>query len=147
MATHLTMDILECEVRLAIGSIAIVQQCWKSQLCLTFFDPMDCSTQGLSVPHFSWSLPKSIPIASVMPSSQSHPLIPFSPSVLNLSQHQGYFQWISCSYQMTNSGISASASVLPMSTPGLFPLKLTSLSSLMPKGFSGAFSSTTVWRH
>ena len=31
----------------------------------------------------------------------SHPLTPSSPSALNLSQHQGFFQWISCSHQMT----------------------------------------------
>ena len=48
---------------------------------------------------------------------------------------------------MTNSGISASASVLPMSTPGLFPLKLTSLISLQSKGLSRAFSNTTVQKH
>ena len=30
-----------------------------------------------------------------------HPLTPSSPSALNLSQHQGFFQWISCSRQMT----------------------------------------------
>ena len=31
----------------------------------------------------------------------SHPLTPFSPSALNLSQDQGLSQWVSCSYQMT----------------------------------------------
>ena len=31
----------------------------------------------------------------------SHPLTPPSPSALNLSQHQGLFQWVSCSRQMT----------------------------------------------
>ena len=31
----------------------------------------------------------------------SHPLMPFSPSALNLSQPQGLFQWVSCSHQMT----------------------------------------------
>ena len=30
----------------------------------------------------------------------SHPLTPSSPA-LNLSQHQGLFQWVSCSHQMT----------------------------------------------
>ena len=31
----------------------------------------------------------------------AYPLMPSSPSALNLSQHQGLFQWIDCSHQMT----------------------------------------------
>ena len=46
-----------------------------------------------------------------------------------------------------NTGASASASVLPMCIQGSFPLKLTSLISLLPKEFSGVLSSTTIWRH
>ena len=46
-----------------------------------------------------------------------------------------------------NTGASASASVLPMSIQGWFPLRLTGLISLLSKGLSGVFSSTTVWRH
>ena len=44
-------------------------------------------------------------------------------------------------------GASASASVLPMSMPGWFPLGLTSLVSLLSKGLSRVFSSTTVQKH
>ena len=77
----------------------------------------------------------------------SHPLTTSSPSVLNLSQHQGLFQWISCLHQMTNNGVSASASVLPTRIQGWFPLWLTGLISLLSKGLSGIFSSTTVQRH
>ena len=40
----------------------------------------------------------------------------------------------------------ASASVLPASIQGWFPLRLMGLSSL-PKGLLGVFYSTTVWRH
>ena len=39
------------------------------------------------------------------------------------------------------------ASVLPMNSQGWFPLGLTGLISLLTKGLSGVFSSTTVWRH
>ena len=46
-----------------------------------------------------------------------------------------------------NTRASASASVLPMSFQGWFPLRLTALISLLSKGLSGVFSSTTVWRH
>ena len=43
--------------------------------------------------------------------------------------------------------IRASAQVLPMSIPGWFPLGLTGLISLLSKGLSRVFCSTTVWKH
>ena len=43
-----------------------------------------------------------------------------------------------------NAGVSASVSVLPTSIQGWFPLRLTDLISLLSKGLSGVFSSTTV---
>ena len=44
-------------------------------------------------------------------------------------------------------GASASASVLPMSIQGLFPLRLTGLISLLSKRLSRMFSRTTVQKH
>ena len=44
-------------------------------------------------------------------------------------------------------GASASASVLPMNIRGWFPSGLTGLSSLLSKGVSRVFSSTTVQKH
>ena len=44
-------------------------------------------------------------------------------------------------------GASASASVLPMSIQGWFPLGLTGLVSLQSKGLPRVFSSTTVQKH
>ena len=50
----------------------------------------------------SRSLPKFMSITSGMPSSHLiHPLMSSSPSSLNLSQHQGLFQWVGCPHQMT----------------------------------------------
>ena len=46
-----------------------------------------------------------------------------------------------------NIGTSASASVLPVSIQSWLPLRLTGLISLLSKGLSGVFSSTTVWKH
>ena len=43
--------------------------------------------------------------------------------------------------------IGASASVLPMNVHFWFPLRLTSLISLLFKGLSRVFSSTTIWKH
>ena len=44
-------------------------------------------------------------------------------------------------------GDSASASVLPVTIQGWFPLELTGLISLQSKELSGAFSSTTIQKH
>ena len=46
-----------------------------------------------------------------------------------------------------NTGVSASASVLPMIIQDWLPLRLTHLISLLYKVLSGIFSSTTIWRH
>ena len=43
-----------------------------------------------------------------------------------------------------NAGVSTSASFLPMNIQDWFPLGLTGLISLLSKGLSGVFSSTTV---
>ena len=44
-------------------------------------------------------------------------------------------------------GAPASASVIPINIQGWFPLGLTGLISLLFKGLSRVFSSTTVWKH
>ena len=44
-------------------------------------------------------------------------------------------------------GIGASASILPMNIRDWFPLRSTVLISLLSKGLSRVFSSTTVWRY
>ena len=65
--------------------------CSVTQSCPTLCDPKDCSMPGLSVPHY---LPKFAQVHmhcigdAIQP---SHPLMLFSPSALNLSQHQGLF--------------------------------------------------------
>ena len=44
-------------------------------------------------------------------------------------------------------GVSASASVLPMNIKDWFPLGWTGLISLLSKGLSRVFSSTSIWKH
>ena len=44
-------------------------------------------------------------------------------------------------------GASTSASFLPVNIQGWFPLELTGLISLLSKGLSRVFSSTTIWKH
>ena len=69
---------------------------------------------------------------------------------LNLSQHQGLFQWVSSCYQeakILEFKISASASVLPMNIQCWFPLGLTDLISLLSKRLSRVFSNTIVQKY
>ena len=70
------------------------------QSCPTLYNPMKCSTPGLPVHH---QLPEStqshVPRVSdaIQP---SHPLLSPSPPALNLSKHQGLFQWVISSHQV-----------------------------------------------
>ena len=78
----------------------------------------------------------------------SHPLLPLSPFALSLSQHQGFSQWVSSLIQVVqNIGALTSASVLLVNIQDWFPLGLTDLISLLSKGLSRVFSSTTVQKH
>ena len=81
---------------------------------------MDCSTQGFPVhrclPEFAQTHVHWVNDA-IQP---SHPLSPSSSPALNLSQHQGHFQWVGSSHQVAKYCASASASVLPMEIQGWF---------------------------
>ena len=69
----------------------------------------------------------------------SHLLSLTPPLALNLSQHQGLFQWVGSLHHMAKSlsvGASASASVLPMNIQGWSPLGWTGWVSLLSKGLS-----------
>ena len=78
----------------------MVQFSSVAQLCPTLCNPMDCSTPGLpdyhqlsefTQTHVHWVGDAIQP---------SHPLSSPSPPALNLSQHQGLFQWVSSSHQV-----------------------------------------------
>ena len=83
-----------------IHQIIIIQFSSIAQLCLTLFDPMNCSRPGLPVHH---QLPEftQTHVHRVGDAIQpSHPLSSPSPPAFNLSQHQGLFQWVSSSHQV-----------------------------------------------
>ena len=68
--------------------------CPFTQSCLTVCNPKNCSTSGFPVLHH---LPKltQTHVHWVSDAIQpSHRLFPSSPPTLNLSQHQGLFQWV-----------------------------------------------------
>ena len=82
--------------------MSISQFSLVAQLCVTLC-PMDCSIPGLSVHH---QLPEFTQTHihwvgdAIQPSYLlSHP----SPPVLNLSQHQGFFQWVSSFHQVAKT--------------------------------------------
>ena len=76
---------------------------WKSldqfssvpQFCPALWDPMDCSMPGfpvyLQLPEFAHT--HIHPVGDAI--QPSHLLLSPSPPTLNLSQHQGLFQWVS----------------------------------------------------
>ena len=119
-----------------------------AQSCLTLCDPMNCSMPGLPVHH---QLPESTQthVHRVSDAIQpSHPLSSPSSPALNLSHHQGLFQWVSSSHQGGQSiGVSASTSVPAMNTQDWSPLGWTGWISLQSKGLSRVFSNTTVQKH
>ena len=64
-----------------------------------------------------------------------------------LSQHQGLFRWVSCSHQMTKI---LEFQLQHQSFHGVFRVDftwLTDLISLLSKGLSRVFSSTTILKH
>ena len=69
------------------------------QSCPTLYDPRNCSTSGLPV-HLQFPESTQIHVHWVADAIQpSHPLSSPSPPAINLSQHQGLFQWVSSLHQ------------------------------------------------
>ena len=94
-----------------------------------------------------WSLLKLMSIESLLPSNHlilCRPL-PLHPQSFPASGSFPMSQFFSSAGQST--GVSASASVLPMNIQNWLPLGLTGWISLQSKGLSKAFSKTTVQKH
>ena len=92
---------IQCQIGKTIPKIvfvAVVQPFSRVQLFVT---PMNCSTPGFPVlhhlPEFSQTHVHWV-CDAIQP---SHPLLSPSPLALNLFQHQGLFQWVSSSHQVT----------------------------------------------
>ena len=115
--------------------------------CPTLCDPIDCSTRLPFPSLFPRVCSNSSPLSWWCHPTNSSSVIPFS-SCLQSFPASGSFlmSWLFASGGQS-IGTSASASVLPMNVQGWFPLGLTGLISLLSKGLSRLFSSTTVWKH
>ena len=76
----------------------------------------------------------------------SYSVIPFS-SYLKSFPASGSFQWFDSASGGQSIGASASASFLLVTIQGWFLLGLIGWISLLSKGLSRVFSSTTIWKH
>ena len=110
-----------------------IHGCSVIKLCLILWDPMDFSTPGFLVPHHLLEFAQVHVYWIGNAIQPSHPLPTFSQSF----PASGSFpksQLFTSNGQST--GTSASASVLPKSIQGWFPLRLINLIFLLPKGLS-----------
>ena len=105
-----------------------------AQSSLILYNPMNRSTPGLPVHH---QLPESTQThvhwvgGTIQP---SHPLSSPSPPALNLSQHQGLFQWLSSSHQVAEYW-SFSFNISPSNEhPGLISFRMDWLDLLAVQG-------------
>ena len=110
-----------------------------------FVNPWPAGRQAsLSFTTF-WSLLKLMSTESVMPSNHLILCRPFSSCLQSfLASGSLPMSWF---FASGGQSIGGSASVLPMNIQGWFPLGLTRLISLLSKGLSRVFSSTTIGKH
>ena len=131
---------------LSVLLIYTLECCPVAKSCPTLCDPMECSTLVSPVFTVFWSLLRFICIESVMLSSHfifCHRLLLSSvfPCIRVFSNESALcIRWPEYwSFSLTL--------VLPVNSQGWFPLGLTSLIFLLSSGFSGIFSSTSIWKH
>ena len=111
----------------------------------TFCKPMNCSMPGLPGPSPTpRAYPNSCPLSRWCRPTISCSVVPFSscPQSLTASGSSPMSQLFAWGGQ--NTGVSASASVLPMNIHDWFPLGWPGWISLQSKGLSRVFSNTTV---
>ena len=110
-----------------------------------FVTPWNAAPQASLFFTISWSLLKLMSTEPVMPSNHLIlcPLLP--PSIFPSIRVFSMSQLFASGGQSIEA--SASASVPPMNTQDWFPLGLTGLISLLPKGLSRVFSNTTAQKH
>ena len=120
--------------------------CSVAKSCPTFCDPMDGSKPGFPVLHY---LPEFAQ-THIHWVAECHPTISSSIAPFSSCPQSFPAPWCFPMSQLSASSgqsIRASASVLPMSIQGWFPLGLIGLISLLSKGLSRVFSNTTVQKH
>ena len=109
--------------------------------------PRKCSTPGSPVLHQLLEFAQTYVHWVGDAIQPSNPLSPTSLPALNLSQHQGLFQWVSSSHQWPKYWSFFSFSISPSNDEysGLISFRIDSLISLQEH--SRVYSSTTVKKH
>ena len=115
--------------------------CSVDKSCLTLCNHMDYSTLGLTVLHYPTESTQTH-VHWISDAIQPSLPLPFCPQSFPVSGSFPVNRLFASSGQ--NTGASASASVLPVNIQDWFPLGWTGLISLLFKGLSRVFPSTTV---
>ena len=76
-------------------------RCSLARSCPTLCDPVDCSMSDFPAHHQLLELAQTHVHWVSDATKPSHPLSSPSPPALNLSQHQGLFQWVRSLHQVT----------------------------------------------
>ena len=116
--------------------------------CVWLCDSRDCNTSGFPVLHYLMEFVAQTHVHRFDDAIQSSHSVTYFSSCPQSFLASGSFpmrQLFASGSQ--SSRASASATVLPMNIRDRFPLGWTGLISLLSKGLSGAFFSTTVWKH
>ena len=123
-------------------SVLLLCVCSAAKLCPALCNTVDCSMPGFPVLHYFPDLLKFMSTESAMLSYHVILCHPFS-FCLQPFLASGSFptNWL---FASGGQIIGASALVLPMNIQGSFPLELIGWISLLSKGLSKVFSSTTV---
>ena len=85
-------ELVQCFVLFCCHSVA--------KVCPTLCNPMDCSMPYFPVLHYLPEFAQTHVYWVSNALQPSHPLSPPSPLALNLSQHQGLFQWVGSLHQV-----------------------------------------------
>ena len=102
---------------------------------------MDCSTPGFPILHYLLAFAQTHVHWVGNAIQLSRLVVPFSSCLQSSSGSFPMSQLFTSGRQSIGTWVSAS--ILPVNVPGWFPLRLTGLISLLSKGLSRVFSSTT----
>ena len=122
--------------------------CSVTKSCPALCDPMDCGTPGFPILHYLLEFTQTHVRWIGDATQPSLPLLPASPSALNLSQHQSLFLWVSSSHQMAKVWELQLQHQSFQWVPRVdFLQDWLVWSPCCPRDFSRVFSSTTIWTH
>ena len=112
-----------------------------------FATPWTAACQLPCPPPTPGTCSKTFPVSPWFHPTRSSSVVPFFSCLQSFSASRSFLRSQFFSLGSQNSGVSASASILPMNIQDWFPLGQTGLISLQSKGLSRVFFNTTVQKH